>query len=191
MTKIRTEDVGEFYLHYPFIATIVTCQAGGKENAMAVAWHCAVSRNPPLYAVSISPRRYTHELILQSKEFGVNFLPYDKAQIVAAVGGATGREVDKLAKLGLAKEVALKTKVPILRDAYLTYECTLQDYKAEGDHTLMVGRIVAVQYQEGLLTDKNIMDLDKVRPTLYMGADTYAALDKRSGQFVDRKSLYR
>ena len=37
MTKVISEGIGTFSQHYPRVATIVTAQAKGKANAMAVA----------------------------------------------------------------------------------------------------------------------------------------------------------
>ena len=55
MAKMISEGIGTFSQHYPRVATIVTAQAKGKANAMAVAWHLVISVNPPLYGVSIAP----------------------------------------------------------------------------------------------------------------------------------------
>ena len=100
MAKVISEGVGEFSHHYPKLAAIVTAQAKGKENAMAAAWHTSISFRPPLYGASISPKRFTYQLIADSKEFGINFLPFEAAELVASVGGSSGREVDKFQRFG-------------------------------------------------------------------------------------------
>jgi len=56
MAKVITENIGEFTQHYPKMAVIVTSSSKGKDNAMTAAWHSSISRNPPLYGVSISPK---------------------------------------------------------------------------------------------------------------------------------------
>lgn len=48
MAKVSMEGAGKFSHHYPKVATIVTVHAGGKDNAMAVAWHSSISANPPI-----------------------------------------------------------------------------------------------------------------------------------------------
>ncbi len=63
MDKVITEDIGAFSQHYPKVAAIVTAQASGRDNAMAVAWHTSISFKPPLYGVTISPKRFTYQLI--------------------------------------------------------------------------------------------------------------------------------
>jgi len=79
MAKIITENIGGFTQHYPKMAVIVTASSKGKDNAMTAAWHSSISRNPPLYGVSISPKRFTYQLIAESKEFAINFIPWEKA----------------------------------------------------------------------------------------------------------------
>jgi len=173
MRKITSEDVGAFYQHYPRVAVVVTAHAGGRDNAMTAAWHTAVSRKPPLYCVAVSEGHFTYKLIAQSKEFGINFLPDTKAELVAAIGGSKGSEMDKLRALGVALDRPLKTKAPVLKDAYAAFECQLVDDKPYSDHRLLIGEIVAVHYLEEAFTEDGRLNLDKVSPVLYMGSDMY------------------
>ena len=187
MAKVSMEGVGQFYHHYPRVATIVTVHAGGKDNAMAVAWHSSISFDPPLYGISISPKRFTYELILEAKEFGVNFMPMDKAELIASVGGISGREVDKFQRFSIAEEKPLKTSVPILKDAYASYECRLVDHKVYGDHVWVVGQILASYFDEELFTGEQVLDLKCVSPTLYLGAELYTVPAKDTIRYLDRK----
>jgi len=95
---------------------------------MAVAWHSLLSHNPPLSGVSISPRKFIYELILESQEVRINFLPLEKAKFIASIGSSKGGEVDKFQKLHFAKEKPLKTTVLLLKYAYDAYECRLVDH---------------------------------------------------------------
>jgi flavin reductase (DIM6/NTAB) family NADH-FMN oxidoreductase RutF len=134
MAKAIRDGAGKFSYHYPFHSTIVTCYGKGKNNAMAAAWHAPISLNPPLYGVSISPRRFTLEQILESKQFAVNFMPLKYAELIAATGGSKGSEVDKFEKFAIEKEESVKTNAPILKKAYAAYECELYDHVTLGDH---------------------------------------------------------
>ena len=187
MGKVSMEGVGQFYHHYPRVATIVTVHAGGKDNAMAVAWHTSISFEPPLYGISISPKRFTYELILEAQEFGVNFISMDKAEVIASVGGISGRDVDKFQRFGIATEKPLKTSVPILKDAYVSLECKLIDDRNYGDHNMMVGEVVAVHTQEGAFTAEGVLDLNLFNPALFLGIDYYLSVDKNTLKFLDRK----
>ena len=187
MAKVISENVGRFSQHYPKLATIVTAQAKGKENAMAAAWHTSISVKPPLYGVSISPKRFTYQLITESKEFGVNFLPFEMAELIASVGGSKGEEIDKFHRFNIAKDKPVKTKVPILKDAYAAYECQLVDDRGYGDHRLLVGEIVAVHWLKEAFASPETLDLDKVSPILYLGNERYLTTAKDTVKYLDRK----
>lgn len=191
MAKKVTENIGEFYQHYPKVATILTVRAGDRKNAMAVAWHSSISFKPPLYGVSIAPKRYTYQLLLESREFAINFLPFERADLIASVGGSGGKEVDKFRKFDMTEEKPLKTSAPILKDAYAVYECRMVDSREYGDHVWVVGEIVAVHVAVDVLTPKGILDLGKVSPALYLGAELYATVDAASVKFLDRELYAR
>lgn len=187
MTRVISEDVGRFSQHYPRLALIVTAQAKGKENAMAVAWHTSISFKPPLYGVSISPKRFTYQLIVDSKEFGVNFLPFEAAELIASVGGSGGQEIDKFQRFNIARSKPVKTAVPILEVAYAAYECKLIDDRGYGDHRWLVGEIVAVHMMTETFTTEGSLALDKVNPALYLGDERYLTAARDTIRRLDRE----
>ena len=187
MAKVISEDIGAYYHHYPRVATIVTARANGRENAMAVAWHTAISFSPPLYGISISPRRFTYQLIVDSKEFGVNFLPFEQAELIASVGGSKGEEIDKFHQFDIAKDKPVKTAVPILKDAYAAYECKLVNDRFYGDHRMLVGEIVAVHLLKEAFAPEETLDLAKVSPVLYLGKERYATVSTETVKYLDRE----
>jgi len=186
MSKVIMEDIGKFSQHYPKVAVIVTASAGGKDNAMTAVWHSSISLKPPLYGVAIAPKRLTYALILDSKEFGINFIPWENAAIVGLVGGTSGQEADKFERFNIEKEQPLRTKVPILKDAYAAYECRLVDNIVYGDHVWVVGEIVAVHLIKEAFTENEVLDLTQVKPLLYLGSDFYSTADKDSPHFIKR-----
>jgi len=186
LSKVVTEDIGKFGQHNPKVAAIVTASARGKDDAMTAAWHTSISLRPPLYGVAVTSKRFTYQLIMESREFGINFIPLEKAALAAAVGGTSGQHVDKFERFKIEKEKPLKTTAPILKDAYAAYECRLVDSKPYGDHIWIVGQIVAVHVLEEAFTPGEVLDLDKTKPLLYIGSDFYATTDKDSVSFVKR-----
>jgi flavin reductase (DIM6/NTAB) family NADH-FMN oxidoreductase RutF len=191
MPRVRTANVGEFYQHYPKVAAILTVNAGGKKNAMAAAWHSAISFKPPLYGVAVAPKRYTYQLIVEAGEFGINFVPFEAAEVIASVGGSGGSEMNKFHKFNIAEEKPLKTSVPVLRDAYAAYECKLVDNRTYGDHAWMVGEIVAVHFTDDFFTAKGTLDLSKLNPALYLGAELYITAARESVRLLDRETYGR
>jgi len=153
---------------------------------MTVAWHSSISFKPPLYGIAIASKRFTYQLITESREFGINFIPAGKASLAASIGGTSGQQMDKFERFNIEKERSLKTTAPILKDAYAAYECKLVDSKLYGDHIWVVGEIVAVHFLEEAFTPAEVLDLDKIKPLLYIGSDFYASTDKNSVSFVKR-----
>jgi flavin reductase (DIM6/NTAB) family NADH-FMN oxidoreductase RutF len=186
MPRVVTEDIGKFSQHYPKAAVIVTASAGGRDVAMTAAWHSSISLKPPLYGIAIAPKRFTYQLITESREFGINFIPLEKASLAAAIGGISGQQTDKFERFNIKKEKPLKTTAPILKDAYAAYECKLVDSKSYGDHIWVVGEIVVVHVFEEAFTPTEVLDLNKIKPLLYLGSDFYASTDKNSVSFIKR-----
>jgi len=186
MPKTVTEDIGKFSQHYPKVAVIVTASARGRDDAMTAAWHSSISLRPPIYGVAVTSKRFTYQLMAESREFGINFIPLGKAALAAAIGGTSGQQIDKFEKFNIQKEKSLKTAAPILKDAYAAYECKLMDTKPYGDHLWIVGQIVAVHFLEEALTTAQVLDLNKTKPLLYLGSDLYATVDRNSISFVKR-----
>jgi flavin reductase (DIM6/NTAB) family NADH-FMN oxidoreductase RutF len=187
MLKVVAEYAGAFYQHYPRVAAVVTVNSDGRKNAMAVAWHCPVSFKPPLYGISIAPKRYTYHLISQSNQFGVNFLPYEKAEIIAAVGGSNGNLIDKFTEFNIAEDQAVKTDVPIFLDAYTAYECRVIENTVYGDHAWIIGEIVAVHSAEKMFRENGVLELSTLKPTLYLGGENYCTVDAGSIKLLDRE----
>ena len=186
MSKVVTEDIGKFGHHYPKMAVIVTASAQGRDDAMTAAWHSSISLRPPIYGVAVTSKRFTHQLITDSQEFGINFIPLEKAALAAAIGGTSGKNLNKFERFNIEKEKPLKTAVPILKDAYAAYECKLVDSKPYGDHLWLVGEIVAVHFLEEAFDATEVLNLDKIKPLLYIGSDHYVSADRSSAKIVKR-----
>ena len=54
---------------------LVTAASGGKENAMTVAWHMPMSKDPPLISFVTGTSHFTYKLIKESREFAINLMP--------------------------------------------------------------------------------------------------------------------
>jgi flavin reductase (DIM6/NTAB) family NADH-FMN oxidoreductase RutF len=186
MEKTNSDNTGAFYQHYPRVAIVVTASTDGRDNAMSIAWHTSISKNPPLYGVAVSPGHFTYALISQSREFGINFMPDDKAELVAALGGSKGRQLDKFSAFSIKKDNSLKTGVPILKDAYSAFECRLVDDRLYGDHKLLVGEVVTVHYAEEAFMENGVLDIEKISPTLYMGGEIYLSVQECRVRRLDR-----
>ncbi len=184
-----TKETGSYYNACPRPLAVVTVHAHHKQvdNAMTAAWPCPISVKPPLYGVALSLDRYSFDLINESKEFGINFFPLEKAELVAGIGGTKGKEVEKFQKFGLTKEKDTGSEVPILEQAYAAYQCRFVESRVYGDHHWVVGEITAVFLQPEAFGGGRTMDLSKVNPIVYLGDENYTIPDVKKLRHVDRK----
>ncbi len=172
MAKISLDTVAHLNHFYPVVAAVVTMHGREHSNALACAWHSALSFTPPLYGVLISKKRFSYELIVESEAFAVNFLPFEQAEKIAAVGRNSGRDLDKFRAFDLKTEPLPDALAPILQDAYAAYECRLVERHPCGDHDLFVGEIIRTHLDETAFTEKRLA-VERIHPALYLGADLY------------------
>ena len=189
--KVVKAAANTYYFQYPALATIVTVRSGEKDNAISIAWHMTVSREPPYYAISVAPSRYSHRMLLESGEFVVNFVPFEKHELVAGIGGCSGSNTDKVALFGLRGERGSEVGALVLDNAYAAYECRVVGRHTYGDHDVFIGEIVAFHYDPDLFTSAGIVDVGKLKPNVFLGEDRYTRLVGEEPVLVSRGAAAR
>ena len=166
-----------FYQYYPVIPAVIVVKSEDALDALACAWYSALSFDPPLFAISIAPRRYSYQMLKKSGEFTANFMEFDSAGTIAALGRTSGREIDKFAAYRIKTLPSTEIETPVLKDAYAAYECRIVKRHRTGDHDLFIGEVLAVHYKEKAFDKKTrVPSLSKLTPALYLGADHYAGI---------------
>jgi flavin reductase (DIM6/NTAB) family NADH-FMN oxidoreductase RutF len=141
--KITIELSFAYRLLHPMHTVLVTCVGKkGKLNIIPLAWAMPTSHSPPLVAISISPKRYSHALIEKTKEFVINIPTVKIVNETLACGNTSGRDHDKFKETGLTPIPAKKVKTPIIEECLAHLECKLHNQFETGDHTVFIGEIV-------------------------------------------------
>ncbi len=187
MSNLIQGKLGKMYHYYPVSVAIATCSYEGKNNMIALAWHTALSFDPPLYGISISPKRFSYNLIEKSRCFALNFIPNDYNEVVAIAGGASGSFCDKFEKYNIPFENAKSINTVILPFSLAVYECELVKKVPAGDHSLFIGQIKNVLIDPRAFKDDEILNLNFKIPSLYMGNDNYLILEKFELKKFSRK----
>ena len=130
-----------------------------KVNICPIGWKMLTSNEPPMFAVSVYNRHYTHRAISATGEFVVSWPGKELAEETYFCGTNSGNSKDKIdalpnLKLGKAKNVS----VPIIENAIANYECRLVDKLSTGDHTIFVGEIITVWTADS--PGKNLCSID-------------------------------
>ncbi len=178
MKKIRQTPAKRFFGYYPGTVAVVSVATKTERNVMSAGWHAALSFRPPLYGVAIGEERYTHRLVKEAGSFAVNFLPFEEAKTIAAVGSVSLHEGrDKFERFMIATEAPLVTNAPVLKAAYLSYECELEAIWRTGDHDWFVGNIKAVHFEPECYDDRWLLDSARRSAAIYYGRAEYQALE--------------
>lgn len=157
----------------------VTTKWRAAEDVMPAAWTTPLSAVPPLVGVCVHPTRHTHDMIRFSEEFALNIAAPRLLNHAAYFGSVSGRDVDKLELSKLPTFKARKVEAPLLEGCVGYIECGVQDAIRIGDHTLYVGRVLAVSAEDSAYNELWLLDDPDERPLHYLGGFSYAALERR------------
>jgi 3-hydroxy-9,10-secoandrosta-1,3,5(10)-triene-9,17-dione monooxygenase reductase component len=119
---------------------IITTQHEGKLGGLAVAWATQVAQDRIL--ICLGKQSATRELILASRVFGLSQLTKGQVELARAFGRRSIRKVDKFAGI---RYHTLVTGSPLLDDCTVTCDCQVEAVHDDGNHKLIVGRIVAME----------------------------------------------
>ena len=154
-------------LFYPQVPAVLSALAGKWVSAMPVVSYTSVSDSPPMVAVSSAPAHYTCKLVQEAGCFSLCILDREHAGAIARLASVSGRKVeDKLLDAGLKYSTGEKAKVPVIKGASATLECSLAAKRRFGDHVLLVGEVRAARAAESF---DGFWDFSRYRPLLYTG----------------------
>lgn len=164
---------------YPGMVALVTVAVEEEHNIMACGWHTYISYEPPMYGVSIGRERYSYQLLKKAGKFAINFLPFEKAEVIQKAGVTSGADTDKLSTQAFIEGETMGA--PILKEAYVAYECETVDVKTYGDHDFFVADLVGFYRDEALFLSNGLPNLQQLSIPLYLGRSRYIKLDDRVG----------
>ncbi|MGC5041336.1 MULTISPECIES: flavin reductase family protein [unclassified Streptomyces] len=127
---------------FPTGVTLLTLGSGDTTTAMTLNSLTSVSLNPLLLLVSIKTAGRMRPLISRAQGFAVNVLGEDQRHL-AQEFARPGRPEGRAAMTRLAAVPGI-TGHAVLPTAESSFECALEEERRAGDHTLLIGRVVAV-----------------------------------------------
>jgi len=91
-------------------------------------------------AVAVRSDRYTHDIVLESETFALSILREDQVDVATHFADTSGEYHDKLQGIpyGLTPGGS-----PFLLDCLAYLDCKLIDRARAGDHTVVVGEVMA------------------------------------------------
>ena len=142
MTQLDKGSFRHAMSHFASGVTIMTTTVAGRMHGMTVSAFASQSLDPLLILVSVERSTTMHRLVMESRAFAINILGEQgegTARFFADNARLVGPEFREGAYyLGV-------TGSPILEEATAYLETTLDATLEAGDHTIMVGRVVALK----------------------------------------------
>jgi flavin reductase (DIM6/NTAB) family NADH-FMN oxidoreductase RutF len=134
--------------------TVVTTTLDHAYSGLTVNAFCSVSLSPPLILVSLDLQSQTYASIRQSGVFAVNVLTRQQKSLALrfAQKDLTSKTFDDI-----AIRVGETTGVPLFADALVRIECRVSTEYPGGDHALVLGEVVHVDYTDDPLANESLL----------------------------------
>ncbi len=177
---------------FPGMSTLVTCKEGDKDNIIAITWQSSLCGDPPTVGISVTPKRFSYNLIKNSGEYIINIPNRDLLWELHYCGRTSGRDVDKFKETGLTREKAsILEDTPQIKECIAHVECKIcKVYSIANDaYSFFVADVV------GITVDDRYFDkisgwktgIGNTETLHYLGGTRYAVL----GETLDYKDIVR
>lgn len=130
-------------------------------NYMALGWASRVNYKPALIGIGINKGHASHQAILQTNEFSINFPTVEMVKKTDYVGLVSAKRTDKSAVFDCFYG-ELK-KAPLIRECPLSLECRVYKIVDLPTNSFIIGEIVGTWCEERYMTD-NSPDIEKISP---------------------------
>lgn len=125
------------------VTVVTACGNGGAPIGMTCNSFTSLSLNPPLVQWSIANNSRNYSAMCVATHFAVHVLEAGQSEICRQF---SARDIDRFANVPL--ETGLHG-LPLLRNYHARFECEIYARHEAGDHTIVVGRVLRLAYNEG------------------------------------------
>jgi len=182
------DSVALFRPNRPVIVS--TLDRDGTPHLAPFSWCKPVSASPPLVTLALlsSPRKQ-HSLIniKREGEFVINLPGYEFAPKLVRFSYRYPVGVRKAGIANCTFKPSQELRVPIVEQCLAHVECKLVETLVTGDHTLLIGEVVAGSYLERQYHEGFILDIEHYPACLHLGHRAYR--DRQMHIFMDGQGL--
>lgn len=167
---------------YPLPVVMVSCNYEGQDNIITVAWAGTICSDPAMLSISVRKERHSYHMIDKSGEFVVNLVSEDLAYATDYCGVASGKDVDKFAKMNLIKLDSKYVSAPSIKESPVNIECRVVKKEDLGTHTIFMAEILGVTVDDKYMDENNRFNLCDANLVTYSHG-RYYTLGKELGKF--------
>ncbi|HLI06787.1 MAG TPA: flavin reductase family protein [Ktedonobacteraceae bacterium] len=134
--------------------TVVTTRLDHACFGLTVNAFCSVSLNPPLILVSLDLTSQTYAAICRSGVFAVNVLTQEQEQLALRFAR---KDLQSKTFGDIPLHTGGTTGVPLFAEALARIECRVAHEYPGGDHALVLGEVVSVDYCDDRLANEPLL----------------------------------
>lgn len=170
------------------IAWVSTVSASGVTNLAPFSFFTGVGINPPTLCFCPMNRRDgqkkdTLRNLEAVPEFVVNVVPAAQAEVMNQSAADLDGETSEFEAAGIATAGATRVRPPSVKDSPVHLECVVHQILELGSgplgSNLVIGRIVHIEIEDGVLDGEGLIDPAKLDLIGRMGGDAYATTRDR------------
>lgn len=148
--KEQVDNLREGLRQFPaFPVCLVTVGKGEQANIITAAMVHVFSFDPPLVGVGISPKRHSHKLLSEEKDFVINIPGKNLVKETLLCGTVSGSKVNKFELAGLEVLESKEVGAPSLKACKVSIECVKSQVTTTGDHDWFIGEVVNISLEKG------------------------------------------
>ena len=167
---------------YPIPAVLVSCGNMEKSNIFTVAWTGIVNTDPAMTYISVRPERYSYDIIKQTGEFVIKLTTKELAFATDYAGVTSGKNVNKVEKLGLHLENCNNVFAPMIKESPISIECKVVEIKELGSHHMFLAEIKSVNVDEKYMDETGRFNMEACNLIAYSHG-RYYTLGENIGKF--------
>ena len=130
------------------VTIVCTQKPDGGTNLATVSWWTYLSYNPNMIAYAMAKTSYSGEMVRSNKKVILTIPGAQIANEVMGCGMSTGRDTDKIAKLGIKMQEVPGSEIQIPLHSRLAIQCSLKEFVETGDHYLYICNVEQVYGNE-------------------------------------------
>lgn len=127
--------------------SLITAGAGVTRNGLVVSSAISLSAEPPLILACINRASSSWPLLHASGCFGLSSLGSTHQAVAERFSGAGG--LQGAARFEGADWITAVTGAPLLADAVVAFDCTVEEMIDRATHSILIGRVHAIRSTPG------------------------------------------
>ena len=140
-----------------FPVCLVTGGSGKNRNIITAAMVHVFSFDPQLVGVGVSPKRHSHKLLSEGKDFVLNVPGKNLVKETLFCGTTSGSKVKKFELTGLEALKSEKVEAPSISQCEICIECRKVQTVTTGDHDWFIGEAVHISIERSYKRGKGLL----------------------------------